>query len=452
MAYVSARGRKPMERASKISHNEIIASAEVQSLLAECTIPTPAEERVLADLLVERVPVDERRIRHVVAIDGGYREAPVRSEFPSASVSFFTFGPLLFELSDLKQLDEQPFIAPEDLARLKKIQRYSFAMPTRNVSLHGMTLTMSIRETLQRFLESRPNDDPPLAESLRWLLFARWNRRAEPWSVPQCPNDGCDAADVPLPDDSKYRSSCAACGGPVLLVDALRLHERIDNEQGAGGILGYVMTSFEQVVLVHVIKTLLELKKSILSDFLIIKDGPLGFFGTTAPLSSRMQELIDYLILMEELPGGPHLHVVGLEKSGSFVEHAQQIERVMPPEAVLPLSTEYIYKYIVPGANADMAKPYAWNTYWGGKLIYKAGDTSTYVATVPLRQVTGSPDLSSYLNVAHILDVLASLRCSMYDNALIPVALANKLVSLSEFPSSRILERFAREGIGGSRA
>ena len=31
----------------------------------------------------------------------------------------------------------------------------------------------------------------------------------------------------------------------------------------------------------------------------------------------------------------------------------------------------------------------------------------------------------------------------MYDNALIPIALANKLVSLSDFPSSRILETFA---------
>jgi hypothetical protein len=37
----------------------------------------------------------------------------------------------------------------------------------------------------------------------------------------------------------------------------------------------------------------------------------------------------------------------------------------------------------------------------------------------------------------------------MYDNALIPVALANKLVSLSEFPSSRILETFAKETISG---
>jgi hypothetical protein len=35
----------------------------------------------------------------------------------------------------------------------------------------------------------------------------------------------------------------------------------------------------------------------------------------------------------------------------------------------------------------------------------------------------------------------------MYDNALIPIALANRLVLLSEFPSTRIPETFARQGI-----
>jgi hypothetical protein len=35
----------------------------------------------------------------------------------------------------------------------------------------------------------------------------------------------------------------------------------------------------------------------------------------------------------------------------------------------------------------------------------------------------------------------------MYGNALVPIALANKLVSLSDFPSQRILTAFARREI-----
>ena len=46
-----------------------------------------------------------------------------------------------------------------------------------------------------------------------------------------------------------------------------------------------------------------------------------------------------------------------------------------------------------------------------------------------------------------ILTLIGELRCSMYDNSLIPIALANKLVSLSDFPSQRILTTFARDAV-----
>ena len=39
------------------------------------------------------------------------------------------------------------------------------------------------------------------------------------------------------------------------------------------------------------------------------------------------------------------------------------------------------------------------------------------------------------------------MRCRVYDNSLIPVALANKLVSLANHPSSRILQKFAVDSV-----
>jgi hypothetical protein len=46
-----------------------------------------------------------------------------------------------------------------------------------------------------------------------------------------------------------------------------------------------------------------------------------------------------------------------------------------------------------------------------------------------------------------ILTNIEKLRCDMYDDALIPVALVNKLVSLANHPSSKILQRFAVESV-----
>jgi hypothetical protein len=452
MAYGSIRGRKPVERASKISHAEIISNPTVQSFLDDCAIPQPADHQVVSGLAQSVPPAVDSKIQAVVAIDGGYRETAVREEYPSATITFFTFGPLLFNLSDLRALDEEPFIAPEDLARLKKIQRYSLVLPTRNISRRGQSLRMSVREALQEFFEAEPTQDPPLKEALRWLLFRGWETGgAKSWEIPQCPNYGCDRTSIVLTPDSPDRQPCSTCGKPIFIVDALRLHERVDEEQGAAGILGYVMTTLEQIVLVHVVKALFELKPTFLREVLFIKDGPLAFFGQTAPLSRPMRELASFLGSRPNPDGDGTislLNVTGLEKSGAFVEHAMQIEDRMGSDTALLLSNEYIYKYIVPG-DPDSADPYGKNTYWGGKLIYKAGDGNVYVATIPTGDFKPTPQYGDFLNLTDILSVLGTLRCSMYEHALIPVALANKLVSLSEFPSSRILETFARDRVQG---
>jgi hypothetical protein len=440
-----------MERASKIAHAEIINNPIVEKFLEGCAIPTPAAPNELAKRATAVPPPVDQRIKTIIAIDGGFTEAPVRREYPSASISFFTFGPLLFHLSDLEELDLQPFIAPEDLARLKHIQRYTLVLPTKNVSLNGKSLQLSVRETLHEFFgqEASPGD-APLVEALRWIMFRGWVKGGEKkWVLPRCPNSGCTRMDLVLTPESLNADTCSACGGPVFIIDALRLQERVDDEQGAGGVLSYVMTTLEHVVLAHLVKTLWELKPSTLGEVIFIKDGPLAFFGQTAPLSQPMRELAAFLLQQPDPigQGGSTvclLNVVGLEKSGAFVEHAVQIDEHLDPNTALILTTDYIYRHIVPGDPMSQ-DPYGKNTYWGGKLIYKAADGNLYVATVPTGHFKPTPDFADFPNLAGILSIVGKLRCSMYDNALIPIALVNKLVSLSDFPSARILETFARE-------
>ncbi len=448
MAYGSAKGRKPMERASKISHSNIINNPTVQAFLDGCTVPKAAEKSVLEALIQDVPEVEDQKIKAVVAVDGSYREAAVRNEFPSSVITFFAFGPLLFKLEELRELDNQPFIAPEDLAKLKNIQRYTLVLPTKNISRASQSLIDSVRSSLHDFFTKAQDEEKPLSEALRWILFRGWKPDgAKTWDIPSCPNVGCTRTYIVLSNDSPDEQACTTCGAPIYLVDALRLHERIDEEQGAGGITSYVMTMLEQIVLVHLIKTLWELKPSLLREVLFIKDGPLAFFGQTAPLSKPMRELAEFLGVQENQPSEPPLlNAAGLEKSGPFVEHAMLIEGQMRPGSVLLLSNEYIYKYIVPG---DPKGPdaYGSNTYWGGKFIYKAKDGNVYVATVPMSKYSPNPSYADFHNLTSVLSVLGELRCSMYDNALIPVALANRLISLSDFPSKRILEAFARGSI-----
>lgn len=49
----------------------------------------------------------------------------------------------------------------------------------------------------------------------------------------------------------------------------------------------------------------------------------------------------------------------------------------------------------------------------------------------------------SFSHIDEILNIVDKLKCDMYDNAIVPIALVNQLVSLANHPSSRMLEKFA---------
>lgn len=442
MAYSSRAGRKPMERASKIAHAEVISSPHVQSLLARCSVPRPPEDPTELRLLAVPEQPESVTISTVIAIDGGSTEASIRKEFPSASVTFFNFGPLMLSLKDLRDLDDKRFIFPEDLRKLKRIERFSLAMPTRNVVLAGQpSLVGSFRRTLHEFVEQQRPSDSPLGESLRWLLFRGWNSGSTlHWRLERCPN-GCDGPPIDLTPDTPPEVRCPACGGPVYTIDALRLHERVEEEQGAGAVTAYLLTFLEQLVMVHVIRTVLTLKRSLIGEILFVKDGPLAFFGVVAPLRKPVQELCDYY---DGGAGKPLLRMVGVEKSGPFVEHAIAMADIMPCGTVLPLRNDYIYKYVIPGGGAE---EYGFNTYYGRKFIFKSHRGDVYVCTCPIRG-DWADEGNVLRQIVESLGVISALRCSMYENALVPVALANKLVSLSDYPSTRILETFARREVG----
>lgn len=446
MGYTS-KGRKPIERASKIAHVEIIKNPEVQAYIDQCYLPAASEPAALDEILTDLVNVDLQEISTVIAIDGGYTETFVREDFPSASIAFFTFGPLLFKLADLRALDNERFIAPEDLHRLKHIERYSLVLPTKGIRHRGeASLASTIRRAVYDFFQrsTDPGGDQLMA-SLRWFLFRSWRGSADDTAcvdLERCPYN-CGQGLISFSHTDPVCKNCPCCGHPVYLTDVFRLHERVDEEMGASGIAAYVMTTLEQIVLVHLIRSVLGIKPALLRNILFIKDGPLAFFGLVAPLYRPMRELVEYLISDPGGPSGPTLRLAGLEKSGLFVEHAAAIQEQLRPGSFFVAGDTYIRKYVVPGS--DAGSTYGQNTYYGQKVFFRAPEGEMHVATIPAVSYKAEPCPSDIPHLYDILGLIGELRCSMYDNALIPVALANKLVSLSDFPSQRILTAFARQ-------
>ena len=389
----STKGRKPIERASKIAHIEIIKNADVQAYVSQCVLPSPPDPASLSSLLRDVKDVDASEVTTVIAVDGGYTETFVREEYPSACIAFFTFGPLLFKLSDLRGLDAKRFIAPEDLQKLKNIERYTLVLPTKGIRHRGQpSLAATIRRGVFDFFEvKRGAEGEQLMTSLRWFLFRHWQRTPDESfeaELEHCPF-GCGHGKIAFRHSDASEKRCPRCERPVYLTDVFRLHERVDEETGGSGITAYVMTMLEQLVLVHLIQNILNMKEALLRQILFIKDGPLAFFGLVAPLYKPMRELVEHLLSEPRGPTGPTLRLVGLEKSGAFVEHAASNQDSMPPGSYQVVGDEYIRKYIVPGG--DSSTSYGQNTYYGQKVFFRAKTGEMHVATIPATTYTGSP-------------------------------------------------------------
>jgi hypothetical protein len=446
MPYWQVRGRKPFERASKIAHSEIIKTPLVQEFVEGATLPSPPSKKSIRTK-IQTLPAASSTIKTVIAIDGGFNETYVREEFPSASIAFLTFGPLMLDLADLAVLDETPFIGPDDMAQLKRLERFSLVVPTRAVRAPGAkTFRHGVRKSIHDFLEKYPE----LHSALQWLLFEGWHEASERQKrqIPRCPNPHCFREEITFRWDDPVEKPCPECKEPVYLSDALRLYEEIHEDTGASGILGYLLTALEQVVLVHIIRWAWDRKPDLLREILLVKDGPLAFFGQTAPLHAPMRNLMTFLA--QEGGKKPLINLIGVEKTGPAVEHAMLIEDQLEPEEFLLLDNEYIYKHVTPGD--PVTQIFGTNTYYGAKIIFKGPANDTYVGTVPTGLHKPKPKFDELYNGADVLRTTSKLRCSMYDNALVPVALANRLVSLADVPSTEILKKFAQKRASSSGA
>jgi len=173
---------------------------------------------------------------------------------------------------------------------------------------------------------------------------------------------------------------------------------------------------------------------------LFIKDGPLAFFGQTANIHKPMRKLIKFL------HENHAIYLIGLEKSGAFVEHAIQASGKMQKKQFITLGNNYIYKYIVPGTDVNK-RPYADTSYYGNKLIFKSEFENIYVATIPNLESKIEPTKSDYLNIDTVLHNISALKCDLYYNSLVPIVMVNKLVSLSDHPSADLLKSFAQDNI-----
>ncbi len=451
---IRSRSHKPDEWAAKINHTHIINDPFVKEFISQCSLPKELTEIEESD--AQRFNILDHNInnsiKHIIAVDGGYTTVEVRKNFPSSQFAFFQFGSVLLDLADLESLSQKPFIFPEDMQKLHNIERCKLAIPIKNIVMKTeCSLKDSIRKAIYDFFMKK-RDGSNFMETLEWLIFEDYkNNSLNTYSLASNPNLEVSSERFVLDRASMDQDYIfTSLHGKVYLTDVFRLHEVVDEEHGAGGLLGYLTRLIEQIILVHFIRLIYSYQKKLLNEFLFITDGPLSFSGPTANIHVPMRKLCNWL------KRDTNLFLVGLEKSGPFVDHAREIAFPFKRNPILEcgeyllLSNEYIYKYIVPGDSSRMH--YGSSSYYGGKVIFHSEHDQVLVLTVPVPDKDSilDPKKEDYANLEEILISIQRLKCDMYDDTTVPIAFANKLVSLANHPSKVLLEKFASSTLNAS--
>lgn len=190
--------------------------------------------------------------------------------------------------------------------------------------------------------------------------------------------------------------------------------------------------------------------EDVLRRTIFISDGPLALHGTVAPLKRRLHTYHEAMFRWAETKDITAPLIVGVEKTGRFVEHAELIRDFIPKGHVMRLTTDYINR--ITGRPAGNA--YGTDEFYGRRFIFRSASGDPLVITVPPKpdvlpyEGPGAEDFASYPILRTVCEVLDSVRTRLYPNAVIPVALAHNAAALPLGVGHSVLRAMAQQGVG----
>lgn len=468
------------EKAAKFNHQYIIENELVKDFLAKCDkvgYDTPIEQdykNETSDIsrLQDKIP---SHIKRIITADGGYQEIIIDDNFPSYKLCYYSVGLLTFSVADLFGLEQQQTINPDDLGNLKNLDRFAFVVPMQNLKLKGYDFKRSIRKTIFEIFKdnklSGKNGDSrdSLLNTIKWLIFREYSDKKGSMSV-SCANIECREihcfkrqTDNYLDDKNDFIK--CNCGEIVYITDCFQLHDLVDEVNGAGAITSYIMSVFEVVLLLAIFRYLFEIQnEKTLSEILFIKDGSLALYSKLDDFAFKsIRPFMQFLYDKSLKDNICYINFVGLEKSGYFVEHLKHLENHKNPQgafksnAIILPNLAYIKRYIT----GDNQSVFGLKTYFGIKMFVKKDKDLCFVLDMAVpygldvqkdsvkqyEEYIRNSKINDFLNLKSILDILFRLKCDLYETSFIPIAMINKLISLSNVPSKKILSIFTKDNI-----
>ena len=376
------------------------------------------------------------RVKSLIAIDGSTVTSRVENGHPGAEASLLNIAAVVIALADLRELARMgrsatdPIPSPAAVRTLEQCHTLSAVLPGRNVigkSADADTPKRFFRQVVHREISGATLSGDH--ETLLGTLRAITNDRSAPI---QCPGEFCDQQVTPRFD----LTNCEACGETVYPSDSLRCHERFEDYGSSEQAFTMVRIVVEHLSMVNLIRWFERHDRlDVLDGIGFIMDGPLAIFGMAAWLKKHIQDELARLHRLSLYKGGAGVLLLGVEKSGMFMDHLETLDWSaargergrLQPGAVMAPDVSYIHQHIA--LRPLDAKPYGQATYYGRHLMYKSQGGQHAALTLPIVNAQGADQACvegiAYPRAGDALDLIDELGTHLYKDGFAPLARAH---------------------------
>ena len=386
-------------------------------------------------------------VNRIIAIDGSSVVHQVQNGFPMAEASLVNLAGVVIKLDALHGIGRDDIPSPSLLRDLETVKTMSTVLPGPNVvgkEENQNTPKKFFRSTVRKEFEFKLDPDH---ESLleTFLAITRAGRKTS--ATFQCPISDCERQ-LPRP----IADTICPCEKQetIYITDSLRAHERFYDNMSSQQAYTAFRLAIEHLLLVNILRYFHQrCDHAMFDDIAFILDGPLAIFGMPAWLKGHIQQEIARIHQDLVSQGRRGLLLMGIEKTGQFITHFEELDWLMsegPRQrldngTILVPTTEYVYRYIFP---SDTDKPYGDAVNYGRKLLYKNSMGQHAVVMVPIVNEEGrkpnSISAEAFPRLNEALNIIDSLHTHLYRDGFAPLVRAHAHAAIPLRVGQKILE------------
>jgi hypothetical protein len=447
------------ETAGKGGHSDFVKNPDVQQFLDACNYmrqPSDEEGQLIASEFIDAPSGEPDLPNFVVASDASKSDNSINDKLPSTQIGFIKVSHVLIAMNKYAELIDPSsrFVDPFKAADLhRNAQSITYVLPGSNVLYKN---TKNVKDGFrnavydQMNLNRRDGNNPMV---LTETLLELNNNAIE---IPGCPSCGATTSNL-IYTRNTHIHNCPSCNSALYVTDWLRLHEGISDFGNNTSAMTRMMNAVEHLLISAFILEMLNDNPKALSNVAFVIDGPLALFGEPAKLHKCLMNLIHKANRKLHSLSCEPLLFIGLQKTGAVMDHANLIKPFLSNGKLRVIDDEYRDKYIT--GSESISGNFGNETYYGQDFLFKteSGRIFNFALPYPMQdksQINGISfskakiDLKRYgSSIKRACDLIQHFELDLYDNAIVPVALAHRHASISITPGSTVLDLLAKEGL-----